>query len=153
MCWCHCSSTCDDIVGDSMAAGKRWVVGQDKVELVTQFVALAFVGSLDVEQDGSVRERAIARETPAIGRPVAAPVNEVRPPGHQGQPPVLVDVPQGVETVQFAPAGLVLEGPFQRDAELCALRGSRRAEPNGTLPAPGCRTAILFLPLKKASNA
>jgi hypothetical protein len=47
---------------------------------------------------------------------------------------VLVDVPQGVEAVQLAPAERLLEGLVQRDAELVRpVRGSRRAEPLGTL--------------------
>jgi hypothetical protein len=47
---------------------------------------------------------------------------------------VLVDVPQGVEAVQLAPAERLLEGLVQRDAELVRpVRGSRRAEPHGTL--------------------
>jgi len=45
---------------------------------------------------------------------------------------VLVDVPQGVEPVQFAPADLVLESPVQGNADLVDLfqvrEGLDRAE-------------------------
>jgi hypothetical protein len=34
---------------------------------------------------------------------------------------MLVDVPQGVETIQLAPAGLILEASFQRHTELMSL--------------------------------
>jgi hypothetical protein len=42
---------CDKVVGETVGAGKRRVVRQDKVEIVAQLVALAFVGAFDVEQD------------------------------------------------------------------------------------------------------
>jgi hypothetical protein len=41
----------DNIFGGSQVGGSRGVVSEHKVELVTQLVALAFVASLDVEED------------------------------------------------------------------------------------------------------
>ncbi len=49
-----------NIVCGALIEGSRWVISKHKVELVTELVALAFVDSLDVEEDRAVREDAVA---------------------------------------------------------------------------------------------
>jgi len=68
---------------------------------------------------------------------------------------VLVDVPQGVEPVEFAPADLVLESPVQGDADLVDLVQVReRLDRAERFPRPGVVEAFLsFFAVKKRAKS
>jgi hypothetical protein len=86
-----------------------------KVELVADLVALTLITSFDVEQDRVVGQGSVAGQRPSVGRSVASPIDQVKPPSHQGEPTVFIEVPHSVQTWQRLPLPLLLIGPLDLD--------------------------------------
>jgi hypothetical protein len=89
-----------DIWVSGMLTRKAWIICNCQVEFVYDLTT-SFIGAFHVVQYGPVFQGPIASIHFTLRRPVAGPVDHIRPPDHQGKPPVFVDIPQFIESIQL----------------------------------------------------